>query len=681
MQKPHAIPVFVTLTFILGIVLEGYLNLTPSLVYWICGGGFVGFLIAYLRAHQLFIQDWFFGIATFFMFLILGFLTSYIQEPAHNSSHYIHHYSGDSLVIRLDVRQILTPNAYFRNYVADVKALKQKPVQGKLLLSVVKDSCSPSFQVDDRLVVYASLEDIYKPHNPYQFDYSAYMAAQHILKQLSLRPEQILRLPKKGRSIIGMAAKLRKHLSEELRTYDFSQNQIALMEALLLGERKSLSKESYANFIDAGVVHVLSVSGLHVGIIMYFLLFLFKPIRYLPRGRIIRSSIVILLLWAYACIAGLSPSILRSVTMFSFFSIGLFFKRRVFTINMLCLSAFVLLLFKPDFIWDIGFQLSYAAVLSILIFQDKIFRIFSPQNKILRYIWRISSVTLSAQLGVLPLSLYYFHQFPGLFFLSNLLIIPFMGIILSMGVLVMILVGIHHLPDILVLVYGKILDGLQLAVNWVAEKDHFLFSNIYFSMEMLLLSTAIVIFLGFVIYYKRKRYVFLLLGLLIALEVSYIYDYQKTEKKRRFYIFHKSRHSVLGFQKGHQLQLIADSSIVPEILMQRSFIQGLLNAAHIEETCFNTSVQNFYIFGNQHLLVIDQAGVWSLPAQTELSGVLLRNSPEINLERMLDSLQPPQVIADGSNYKSRVRLWAETCKKRRIPFHYTGRNGAFVRHY
>lgn len=681
MKTPHAIPVFIITSFVLGIILGFYIDLRPSLIYGISGAFFAFFLFSFFRANRLFIRDCVFGVSALLMLLTLGFLNTKIHQPKYNQNHYIHQNLQKSSIVKLSVKERLTPHTFQNNYIAEIHQLDGQAVQGKILLSINKDSLHKPLKADDYLFLKAKLNDIFHPHNPYQFNYANYMAEKNILKQVRVSSGQLIKLPTHRKTVLGITAKWRRNIETKLKSYDFSPDQHALMDALLLGKRAELSKDIYTQFVDAGVVHVLALSGLHVGILLLFFMILLKPLTYLPQGNVIRTILVILILWTYACIVGLSPSILRAVTMFSFLSLGLFFKRRVFTLNMLCLSAVILLLYNPNFIFDVGFQLSYTAVLSILIFQSKIFNLFKLRHKALRYIWEISSVTLAAQLGVLPLSLFYFHQFPGLFFVSNLLIIPFMGIILGLGVVVLIMANIGYLPPFLVKMYGKILDALLYLVHGVADKEAFLFRHIHFSPAMLIFSCLAISLLAFIIYKKRKIYVFLFLFAIIAVQLTYLYEYQKISKERRFYIFHKSRHSVLGFQNGHQLQLQTDQSPMKNKIMEMSFLQGLQDAKNFKKAVIKNPIKNIYLIGKHRLFIIDSTGIGRLPENYKISAILLRNSPKINLERVLNILNPKRIIVDGSNYKSMVSLWRETCLKKGIPFHYTGREGAFIWSY
>ena len=163
---------------------------------------------------------------------------------------------------------------------------------------------------------------------------------------------------------------------------------------------------------------------MHVGIILLILSWFLKPLERLRFGKTAKTIFIIIFLWCFAFIAGLSASVVRAVTMFTFLAVGLYFgKKRVVAYSLIS-SLFFLLIVKPMFLFDVGFQLSYLAVFGIIWVQPKLYQVWKPKNKVLDTIWQLFTVSIAAQVGILPLSLFYFHQFPVLFFVSNLVIIP-----------------------------------------------------------------------------------------------------------------------------------------------------------------------------------------------------------------------------------------------------------------
>jgi competence protein ComEC len=219
------------------------------------------------------------------------------------------------------------------------------------------------------------------------------------------------------------ASLIRNRIIRNLEKNHFHKTELSVVVALILGQQQDISPEIVRDYQYAGAVHVLSVSGLHVGFILLFITFLLKPIPNSRRGAFVKLITVILFLWAFGLLAGFAPSVVRSVTMFSFVAIGMYLRRSVNIYNTLAISALLILLFQPSFLMDVGFQLSYVALFFIVWLQPLLASIWIPKNKIVQFFWDIITVSFAAQIGTFPMSIYYFHQFPGLFFITNLVIL------------------------------------------------------------------------------------------------------------------------------------------------------------------------------------------------------------------------------------------------------------------
>lgn len=672
MRKPHAIPVFVMISLIIGILLGFCFPLELSVLLWIFGGSLLFFLFLFIHTRFRLFQNSSFAISAFVLILSLGMLNVSVHQPDFRADHYLHQDFDQEVKMEVEVLEVLKSNAFYHNYIAKLHFINQQPAQGKILLSIAKDSVY-ELKEEERLLFYGNLESIIKALNPYQFDYSSYMANKHVFKQAKIHSAEVMIRSPEKEGLRGKAAKIRKQIHENLVDSGFSTAQIALMEAFILGQRKELTHETYTKFSEAGVVHILAVSGLHVGIILYFLNWILKPLTYLPKGKWMRSFIAVILLWFYAYLVGMTPSVMRAVTMFSFLSMGMVFKRRVFTLNMLCLSALVLLIVNPHNLFEVGFQLSYCAVLSILLFYHKLMILFPRKNKVLHKIGSLFSVTLAAQLGVLPLSLYYFHQFPGLFFVSNLLIVPALGGILGGGILIILFSFLFPIPGFIIKIYGIVLDSLQGLVNFIAEKDDFLFKNLYFSLNLLVISAVSIGLLAALLHLKNKiKYLAFFLISLIVFQLIFLMETKQIQQQRSFYVFHQSRYSALGYQENQQIFWMGN---LPEH-QTPSFAKPIQDAMGIRQISKLDAFHDFYDLGENQLLIIDSLGIWEIHNSLKFVDILLRDSPQINLERVLDSLQPKLVIADGSNYKSLINRWQQTCQEKNIPFHHTGEKGA-----
>tara|TARA_B100000949_G_scaffold14304_1_gene11050 strand:- start:4045 stop:5274 length:1230 start_codon:yes stop_codon:yes gene_type:complete len=381
-----------------------------------------------------------------------------------------------------------------------------------------------------------------------------------------------------------------------------------VIQALLLGKRDDISETNYNNYKNAGVVHILAVSGLHVGIILFLLEFILSPLERLPKGKTIKLIVVVLLLWGYAFVAGLSPSIFRAVTMFSFVAYALYLSRPTNLFNIIALSMLFILLVKPLFLFQVGFQMSYAVVFAIVWIYPKLQTFWFPENIIIRKTWQLLSVSVAAQLCVLPISLFYFHQFPALFFVSNLLVIPFLGLILGFGILVILLALIDYLPQFLVNGFNGAIQLMNSIIGWVAQQEGFIIKNIPFDSVQLILAYFII--LASVIFLSQPRWksVLVFFGGLIVFQSWIIWTQVQTHHKETIILAHRSRNTVVLHQLGDSLSIItSDSSNIGNSATNNALAERI-------QKVDTMVVQNSYGIGTKKLFFMDGTGI--LPLET-----------------------------------------------------------------
>jgi competence protein ComEC len=291
-----------------------------------------------------------------------------------------------------------------------------------------------------------------------------------------------------------------------------------------------------------------------------------------------------------------------------------------------------------------------------------------------RSFWGLLTVSLSAQLGVLPLSLYYFHQFPGLFFVANLTIIPVLGIILALGILVIVLAYFQMLPAFLSALYSTIIQQMNAFVSWIASHDQFVLTNI--PMRFWQLVGCYVVLIAFALYFhlpKGKHFKIALSSILICQGLWFADRFQNFPTENTFTIFHQTKATILARKQGLTLQLLHNldsTATAKNFILQQQLQQDFITSVTKD------SLQNIYSIKDDYLLRIDSTGVYSIP-ELKPKYVLLSNSPKVNLNRMLETFEPCIIIVDGSNYKSYVARWKATAQQHKIPFHYTGEKGFF----
>jgi len=662
------LPLHFTVLLILGIVIQFYTQ------FWCYGFTSLLILVAsILLLLSIFKNRVVTTILSFGIFFFVGVSSVYFNNDRNYNNYYKKYLVKNSLVT-FKVSKVLKPSIYNDKYEVEVVKIDSKSTIGNILLNVKKDSANSSLKVDELIISKAVFKELMSPLNPYQFNYKSYLAKQGMYQQLFVDSDEYKSLGYGNSSLKGLAARCRTKIQKSLLKYNFKNDELGVINALLLGQRQDISKELTTDYQKAGAIHILAVSGLHVGVILLILSFLFKPIERLKNGAFLKAFLIVLVLWAFAFIAGLSASVVRAVTMFTFLAIGLSFHKKNVVFFSLISSLFFLLIAKPMFLFDVGFQLSYLAVFGIIWIQPKLYAVWKPKFKMVDFFWQLFTVSIAAQVGVLALSIYYFQQFPTLFLLSNLVIVPCLMYILIGGVLVFLLALLNLLPQFFADIYGSVISLMNGFVSWISMQEQFLLKEISISLIMMV-SIYVFIFSGvqFLIHRKAKKLLYFVLAIFI-LQIIFLYELKENNDQKELIIFHKSRKSVIGERIGKRLFLqhnLDTLNFKNDYSLKSYRISGKIEQIH--QATFN----NFINFQNKNILIVDSLGVYKIKGLVKPI-VVLQNSPKINLLRLLQHLDPIQIVADGSNYRSDINRWEIICAKQDVPFHYTGDKGAFI---
>ncbi|MDC6389169.1 ComEC/Rec2 family competence protein [Maribacter sp. PR1] len=661
------VPIKLTLLLILGILI-GYFapfDLKLSLIFLLSCTIILGYHFLNTRQGNLS-----FGIAAAFTVIAIGIFVSIYAQPKNHETHFSKLIKDQNPILKIKIREVLKPNTFSQNYIASVLSVDNTKSTGKLLINHQLDSTFKLLSVDDELFLNSRISSIKPPLNPNQFDYQKYMGYLGVYDQIRLTNTNYFKLVIAPRTIMGYAQEIRSNIIKKLQKEEFGEEQLGIIQALLLGERSNISENTYTNYINAGAVHILAVSGLHIGILLLLIQFLLRPLKSLPNGKTIILITTVLLLWGFAFIAGLSPSIIRACSMFTFVAYAMYLNRPTNNFNILALSMFfVLLIINPNLLFQVGFQMSYAAVFAIVWIYPLLQKFWFPKNKVVRYIWQLISVSIAAQLGVLPIGLFYFHQFPGLFFISNLLIVPALAIILGTGLFIIFLSLFDMVPNKLVWFYNELIGLMNTIVYWVAEQEDFILKSISFDVLQLILGYLVIVTLVYGMTRLNFKSVITFLICLFTFQTYTIFEEYAALKKIQVIIMHQTRNSVILSKNGNELNVLSTDSSNAKRLVDNYAIAERINKIHY------IPIKNGYKAENFNLQIIDSSGIF---IETESNTTyLLTQSPKINLERLINKNKPKKIIADGSNYSSYVERWKITCSKYKIPFHYTGEMGFY----
>lgn len=607
------------------------------------------------------------------MSFLTGFTRAQLELPKHQEAHYSTSETpfDTPITFKAKVTEVLKSNTYNNKYYIQIRQLNSQKSQGKILLKIERDTLSQVLKIGSLISGVGEFKNFQSAQNPQQFDYKKYMSHQSVYAQINATENNIF-LHKVEPSLKSYAEQTRLEVEENLKQVGFSKEHLGLIQALLLGHRDKISNDTLDHFQNAGVIHILAVSGLHVGIILIFLHWITYGFTYSRIGRQIRPILVIIGLWAFAFLAGLSPSVIRATLMFSVLSLTFFLQRRTSTINILFIALLIMVVFNPHYLFQAGFQLSFLAVSGIIILQPRLQKLYQPRYAIDRIIWDVLSVSIIAQISVLPLILYYFNQVSGLFWLANLLIIPFLGLILGFGILCILLSLIGALFQPLVQLYSFVLDGLLATIKWVALHEGFIFKNIHFSESMLWASLLLLLSLFMWDGKAKKRSYLITNSVLLIFGLLILSENNALKKQKEILILKAYNSSLIAKINGSRMTIFRDS--VPKSQQELFTIESLAQFKGIQHQKEKPLLNTYTVKPNQRLLIIDSLSAFE--KEENYDYIMLRNSPQLNLERFLSERKPLMVIADASNYKDYINRWKSTCEKLNIDFHSIYQNGA-----
>jgi competence protein ComEC len=573
---------------------------------------------------------------------------------------------------------------------------KEMKCDGRVMAYFQSDSNSLKLRYGDQLIARLKLIPVEPPMNPNSFNYKKYLSYQGIYHRTFISSSK-WKLTKRaqGFNIYRLGTSLQEKFINLFKIHKPNPKELSVASALVLGSTNDIDPELISAYKTTGTFHILSVSGMHVGVIYLVLSALLTGLKRKTVTRIIRGLILFTLVWFYALITGLSPAVLRAAVMMSFIIVGECFEREPNTINSLTASAFILLIIDPFLLMNIGFQLSYISVVGIVLIHPLINDKWKPKYKIVQLIWGLTTVSIAAQLAASPISILHFHQFPNYFILSNYFAIPLSSFAIYAGMLTLMTSPFiwisHHMA---ILFFGSV----TLLNNCIQFFDKLPYASIT-NIQISVLETIVICFLIALIYLiiiKKEMKVTFFAALLCFLFIgtSFLIDNQKYKKQHTITIYsirnstiidYFSGQSCLSFQSFNPLS--EDKSNAYQINENRIAcgINQIRNNSLYRETIKNVSMGlwksgSCYMFEQKRLIVQNgnpvRTNFKDFPIATDY--LLLTGNPYPDLDVLLSHYRFKQLILDASNTPNNALKWKKLCNDYRIPCHYTASDGAYI---
>jgi competence protein ComEC len=545
-----------------------------------------------------------------------------------------------------------------------------------VLVYFQKDSASLALRRGDRVLARLHFQRPATVQNPEGFDYAGYLRTKGIAATAyvdSLHWQW--RSTYHPTSIIHWAEKARNALLGVFRRLELQADDFAVLAALTLGYKDELDPEIMAHYSASGAMHVLSVSGLHVGVIYLIVNSLLSLMFRRPSLVVPKTVLMVLMLWGYAFITGLSPSVVRASSMFSLVAIGKALERNAQLYNTISSTGFILLLFNPSYLYDVGFQLSYTAVIGIVYFQPKIATLLSVRNKALKWMWDLTSVSLAAQIGTLPLSLYYFNQFPNYFLLTNYIAIPLSTLIIYSAVAFL---AVSYLPiagDASGWILRKLLSLLNASIEMIHDLPGSVLQVYAGPFELAVMILFIVCFIG---YTELKKYLFIpvaLVTLLIFTGAKISSGVQNLQTERLIYFSDRKESHLLLSAGRSQWSHTTDSSTFVRIASKYSLKH------HLNKQSFTLHSGTFHTtFNGKRVLVVNDSTFRNTKAARplEVDYLIVQQFSRQRVENFMHLFHARKVIIGAGVSDYYTKKFEEWCRLQGIYFYTVAQSGAYV---
>jgi len=644
---------------------------------------------------------WIFGFLVSSFLFLLGFNMLVLKREILSASHFSHFQPDELLAIVDDV-----PREKERSWKLVIKIIAIKkgnkfiPAKGLLLTYLAKDSVFRIPGYNDLLLIHGKPVPVPPPANPGTFNYKKYLEHNSIYQQVYLKQKdwKLIRQANVS-SIKSWSFRIRAYSIKVLERNHLDGKEFAIAAALLLGQDENLDYETRHEYSSAGVVHILGISGLHVGILYIVLNFILGFLDKYRKGRFLKLVLVLMMIWFYAMITGLSPAALRSATMFTFVALGNQGKRNVHIINSLATSAMVLLIFDPYLITNIGFQFSYIAVAGIVLFHEPVYKKWESRFWLPDQAWSLTVMSLAAQLVTFPLTLYYFHQFPVYFLPANLVVIPVSNIVIYIGMAVLGTSFIPFVSNILGIGTYYLIKFLNVTVRFIESLPNSVIPDIRLDVAGMCLLYLIIISSAVFVYSRKKHFLLFSLSsilILVGWNSNHLIQYQGQDK---LIVYSVNKHSAIGFIKGRECLLLADQPFLMDQKLvdfnfsgsKASFGIKRTQVSRVDQVCKGRTFSNCYYMISRDSMLFIQSGnvkmvVISKPIKVHNQGrrmpvdyMLVRNNPKVKVLELLKLFEPAVIILDGSNPLSKCNRWMEECKSLGVSGYNVRNDGAWVR--
>ncbi len=674
---------------VVGIIFQWYVPLSfTTTIVCLCIFLALFFTFSFFSLAFKYKFQWLQGLLLNTIIFCCGIFFCWNRDIRNNKNWFGNAYSeSSSLIVKIAEPPIEKENSFKAD--AAIESISNngecKNVTGNLLIYFSKKDSISIPKYGDKILISGGLQQIKNAGNPGGFNYSRYMIYQQTVHQVYLKKNNFVLLHVHSENpIYTFIFWARDKTIAILKKYVQGDKEVSgIAEALLIGYKEDLDKDVVQAYSNTGVVHIIAISGMHLGLIYVGLVWLFTRLPFIKKSVITKVFLILACLWLFSLITGASASVLRSAVMFTVVIFGKEFFKQATVYNSLASSAFLLLCYNPFLLWDVGFQLSYFAIVGIIWLQKPIQHLWYTKHKAMAYLWEMCSITIAAQILTLPICIYYFHQLPTTFLFTNLICVPLSTLILFAEIS---LIACASIP-VLAGVVGKFIYVSTWAMNWVIDffntLPYSLLDKIYATAFTTCLLYGFVILLAAALLQKDKLLLKYSLAFLLLFTTAWGYGKINLIQQKKLVIYNVSKHTAIDFFEKNNYWFYGDSALRIDGAL-RNFN---LNPTRVfyqadERNLMFSSIVNknlLWQFHQKKILIIDSTIKLTETENKVFVDVLLicKNS-KIHIADIANAVKPSIIVFDTSNSLWKIAQWKKECDELHLPYFSTGEQGAFV---
>lgn len=668
-----------------GILEQAQFSLSPLHLLVQCLGAFIGIFVFFSLPLRIRFQQFRWGtVFSFLLFVSVGAALTQLKD-IRQYKNWIGHFIHPDTFIDMELTISTAPiekekTVKFLGQAEWIQTIDNiQQINGNVILYVAKGHSIQPLQPGDRMIIYKAPSLIEQAGNPGEMNVVRHYAQENCTHRVFLKEGeyQLLKKRKAGYGLARFLFQLKKWIIQQLHQNIPDKKAAGLAIALLIGYREELEAELSQVYANTGVVHIIAISGMHLALIGWLLQQLLLPLKKNSAPHRFAQLIIVSVIWLFSLLADATPSVLRAAISFSLIALGVLINRKPNSLNSLFAAGFFLLLFQPLWLWNLGFQLSFLAVLSILLFAPSLQRVGRKLPSWIHTPYQLIAVTIAAQLLTVPVSIYYFHQFPASFLGSNLIAIPLSTLLLYCLIALLTIGMFQPIGNLLGWIAIQLIELMNGCMEWIAQLPGLLWTRLYWTApEAILLSILFLLIGHWIINQSRRAFVstlFVIIALLL-LQVNAVYTYPRQKK---LIVYNHSAITALTWIHGRYAISFAKRKDMDDSTRLAYLIQPCYAVYQIRQSQLQL-IQPLISIGSCTLLIPDRNRLPPPTADFPINYLLISRVAPFQGESWIKSRRIQFAILDGTIGPQTRIAWRKQLTEAGIPFYDMKQSGAFV---